>query len=161
MRHEPRFTAAIALFTAVVLGGVLAACNPEPTCDKAIARVLELIDAENEKLMSKFPERQRKEIAEGMARQMPKDRLVEECTKNFTKEQIACTVAAKSLEDVSKCNQAAALPTAPPTTPAPAEAPATPGQPPATPDQPPATPDQPTEPAQGEAAGAAQPAQPE
>lgn len=104
MRQTPRSIAAIALFAAAV---GLAACNREPTCEKAADRVLELIDEQNEKMLAKFPESQRKQLAEMTAKSLPRERLVKDCQERFTKEQIACTVAAKSLEDASQCNQAA------------------------------------------------------
>lgn len=150
MREKPRSIAVIAVLAAA-LG--LAACNSEPTCDKAAEHVLTLIDQQNEKMLAKFPEGQRKQLAEMAAKSLSKDRLAEECTKSFSKEQIACTVAAKSLEDVSKCNQAAnpAQPAQPtdPAQPTPAANPAQPtdpAQPPTGTD--PAQPTQPTDPAQ-------------
>jgi hypothetical protein len=130
MRETSRSIAAIALLAAVALGGDLAACNTEPTCDKAADRVLELIKQQTKEMLTKFPEGQRKQIEKMAEKSLPRERLVEECTKNFTKEQIACTVAAKSLEDASKCNQSAAplggqpAPSADPNQPTPGASPA-------------------------------------
>jgi hypothetical protein len=134
MRQTPRSIAAIALLAVAVTFGLgLAACNSEPTCEKAIDRVLELVKAEqSDKLLAKFPESERKKLAEMMERSLPRERLVKDCQQSFTREQIACMVAAKSLEEASKCNQAA-IPTG--VTPTPGAAPDQPAQG-ATPDQP-------------------------
>ena len=129
MRDTSRFIIAIVLLTAVALGG-LAACNTEPTCDKAADRLLALIEKQNEQLMAKVPEAQRKQLAEKANQTLAKERMVERCTKEFSKEQIACMVAARSLEDASRCNQAAAptgdqpAPGTPPSPPARGDAPA-------------------------------------
>jgi hypothetical protein len=153
MRQTPRFITAIALL-AIMSGLGLAACNSEPTCEKAADRVLELIDEQNEKMLAKFPESQRKQLAEITAKSLPRDRLVKDCQARFTKEQIACTIAAKSLEDASKCNQAAA-PTG--VAPAPADVAPAPGAAPGQP-EPGAAPAQPAEGATPGTEGAGAPA---
>lgn len=112
MREKPRSIAAIAMLVVIAPGVAaaalgLAACNAEPTCDKAADRVLELIDEQNQKMLAKFPEGQRKQLAEMTAKSLPRERLVRDCKDGFTPAQIACTVAAKTLADASKCNQAA------------------------------------------------------
>ena len=112
MRDKPRSITATALLAAIapglaiVLG--LAACDSEPTCEKAVDRVLDLVKAEqNEKLLAKFPESERKKLADMMEQSLPRERLITDCKARYTKEQIACTVAAKSLADASSCNQVA------------------------------------------------------
>jgi hypothetical protein len=151
MRATPRSIAAIVLLAlAVALG--LAACNSEPTCDKAADRVLELIDEQTQKALAKFPESQRKQLGVGMTAKA-REQLVKECQARFTKEQIACTVAAKTLEEVSRCNQAAVPPGAVPTGVAPVP---TGGEP-----APAAAPSQPAEGATPAAGEPAQPAQPQ
>jgi hypothetical protein len=167
MREKPRSIAAIAMLVVIAPGVAaaalgLAACNAEPTCDKAADRVLELIDEQNQKMLAKFPESQRKQLAEMTAKSLPRERLVQDCKDGFTPAQIACTVAAKTLEEASKCNQAA-VPTGGQPAPGAAQpAPgATPGAEGATGATTGATGAAPQEPAAGEPAPPGQPAQPQ
>ncbi|WP_428267223.1 hypothetical protein [Haliangium sp.] len=83
----------------------LMACNSGPTCESIADHVMTVAKGEMQKMLEQLPEEQRKQMEEQMAKEFTKDKIVEECKKeNPSKEAMECVMAAKTMEEMGKCD---------------------------------------------------------
>lgn len=98
------------MLSIAVLALALSACSSDPTCEDVVDHVLKMAKDDMAKRFANLPEDQRKQIEEMAAKELTREKFLEQCKAKSTKEQLACMKKATNLTEIAACDTTAGTP---------------------------------------------------